>query len=74
MSDDSFELYDLRVEVVAPEGATIYCGAKPGDFFELRGEMAPAAGPGLLDLFAGGRVAAPAGQAACDGSERLDVD
>ncbi|HEX2510461.1 MAG TPA: TIGR04076 family protein [Microvirga sp.] len=39
MSDDSFELYDLRVEVVAPEGATIYCGAKPGDFFELRGEM-----------------------------------
>jgi uncharacterized repeat protein (TIGR04076 family) len=37
--DDSFELYDLRVEVVAPEGATIYCGAKPGDFFEVRGEM-----------------------------------
>jgi uncharacterized repeat protein (TIGR04076 family) len=39
VSDDSFELYDLRVEVVAPEGATIHCGAKPGDFFELRGEM-----------------------------------
>ncbi len=39
MSDDSFELYDLRVEVVAPEGATIYCGAKPGDSFELKGEM-----------------------------------
>ena len=39
MADDSFELYDLRVEVVAPEGARIYCGAKPGDFFELRGEM-----------------------------------
>jgi uncharacterized repeat protein (TIGR04076 family) len=37
--DDSFELYDLRVEVVAPEGARLYCGAKPGDFFELRGEM-----------------------------------
>jgi uncharacterized repeat protein (TIGR04076 family) len=37
--DDSFELHDLRVEVVAPEGATIYCGAKPGDFFEVRGEM-----------------------------------
>jgi uncharacterized repeat protein (TIGR04076 family) len=36
---DSFELYDLRVEVVVPEGATIYCGAKPGDFFEVRGEM-----------------------------------
>ena len=37
--DNSFELYDLRVEVVVPEGATIYCGAKAGDFFELRGEM-----------------------------------
>jgi uncharacterized repeat protein (TIGR04076 family) len=38
-SDDSFELYDLRVELVAPPGATIYCGGKPGDFFELRGEL-----------------------------------
>ena len=37
--DDSFELYDLRVEVVVPPGGTIYCGAKPGDHFELRGEM-----------------------------------
>ncbi len=34
-----FELYDLRVEVVAPPGATLYCGARPGDWFELRGEM-----------------------------------
>ena len=37
--DDSFELYDLRVEVVAPKGGPIYCGAKPGDHFEMRGEM-----------------------------------
>jgi uncharacterized repeat protein (TIGR04076 family) len=37
--DDSFELYDLRVEVTAPEGAPIYCGAHVGDHFELRGEM-----------------------------------
>ncbi len=36
---DAFALYDLRVEVVAPEGARIYCGAQPGDHFELRGEM-----------------------------------
>ncbi len=36
---ETFELYDLRVEVVAPPGQTIYCGAKPGDHFELRGEM-----------------------------------
>ena len=39
MSDDSFELYDLKVEVIAPEGATLYCGARPGDSFELKGEM-----------------------------------
>ncbi|HEV2901144.1 MAG TPA: TIGR04076 family protein [Pseudaminobacter sp.] len=37
--DDSFELYDLRVEVTAAEGGPIYCGAKVGDHFELRGEM-----------------------------------
>jgi uncharacterized repeat protein (TIGR04076 family) len=34
-----FELYDLRVEVFAPPDAQIICGAKPGDWFELRGEM-----------------------------------
>lgn len=38
MSDDSFELWDLKVEVVAPEGAKIWCSAKVGDHFELRGE------------------------------------
>ncbi|MBG1232321.1 TIGR04076 family protein [Aestuariivirga litoralis] len=38
-NDDSFELYDLKVEVVAPPGGPIYCGAKVGDHFELRGEM-----------------------------------
>jgi uncharacterized repeat protein (TIGR04076 family) len=36
---DTFELYDLKVEVVAPEGARIFCGAKVGDCFELRGEL-----------------------------------
>ncbi|MEY4376266.1 MAG: hypothetical protein RJB26_816 [Pseudomonadota bacterium] len=35
----SFQLYDLRVEVVVPEGAQVYCGAKPGDHFTLEGEM-----------------------------------
>jgi uncharacterized repeat protein (TIGR04076 family) len=38
MADDSFELYDLKVEVVAPEGAKLWCSAKVGDWFELRGE------------------------------------
>jgi uncharacterized repeat protein (TIGR04076 family) len=37
--DDSFDLFDLRVEVVSPPGARILCGARPGDHFELRGEM-----------------------------------
>ncbi len=35
----SFELYDLRVEVIVPEGERVYCGAKPGDHFTLEGEM-----------------------------------
>jgi uncharacterized repeat protein (TIGR04076 family) len=38
-ADDSFELYDLRVEVIAPPGARILCGAAVGDHFELHGEM-----------------------------------
>ncbi len=36
--DDEFELYDLRVEVVAPPGAKLWCSATAGDWFELRGE------------------------------------
>lgn len=38
-ADAEFELYDLRVEVIVPPGQRILCGAKPGDYFELRGEM-----------------------------------
>lgn len=38
-ADDHFELHDLHVEVVAPPGARLYCGATVGDSFELRGEM-----------------------------------
>ncbi|KAI0264031.1 hypothetical protein BC834DRAFT_826957 [Gloeopeniophorella convolvens] len=37
--DDTFELYDLRVEVICPPGARILCGAAPGDHFTLQGEM-----------------------------------
>ncbi|WP_312223835.1 TIGR04076 family protein [Rhizobium rhizoryzae] len=37
--DDSFELFDLRVDVVIPAEGPVYCGAKPGDYFELKGEM-----------------------------------
>lgn len=37
--DDAFDLYDLKVEVVAPPGAKLYCSSTPGDSFELRGEV-----------------------------------
>ena len=39
MTDDSFDLFDLRVEAICPPGARILCGAKPGDHFLLRGEL-----------------------------------
>ncbi len=38
-ADDSFVLHDLKVEVVTPPGAKLFCGANPGDYFELKGEM-----------------------------------
>lgn len=38
-TDHLFELYDLKVEVVRSGEGKIYCGAEPGDYFELRGEM-----------------------------------
>ncbi|KAJ7151043.1 hypothetical protein C8R46DRAFT_1123127 [Mycena filopes] len=37
--DDTFWLYDLRVEVICPPGERILCGAKEGDHFTLEGEM-----------------------------------
>ncbi|KAI0055374.1 hypothetical protein BV25DRAFT_1873016 [Artomyces pyxidatus] len=39
IDDDTFELFDLRAEVVCPPGERILCGAKPGDHFTLQGEM-----------------------------------
>lgn len=43
MPNDNFELYDLRVEVVCPDGhpkdEKLICGAKQGDYFTLEGEM-----------------------------------
>lgn len=35
--DESFTLYDLRVEVIATERKMV-CNHKAGDYFELRGE------------------------------------
>ena len=73
--DDSFELHDLRVEVIAPEGQKIYCGAKPGDYFELQGEMLhlpPGQGFSIYSL-AALLPLLPAKQRP-SASERLDVD
>ena len=39
VKDDSFQLYDLRVEMVCPAGERILCGAKEGDYFTVQGEM-----------------------------------
>ena len=36
---DFFQLYDLRVEAICPEGNRIMCGAKAGDHFIMQGEM-----------------------------------
>lgn len=38
-TDDSFQLYDLRVEIICPPGERILCGAKDGDHFTVQGEM-----------------------------------
>lgn len=36
---ETFDLWDLRVEVVRAGDGPIYCGAQIGDYFELHGEM-----------------------------------
>ena len=42
--DDHFELYDLRVDVICPEGAPIYCGAKARRSFRAARRDADPAG------------------------------
>ena len=52
--DDSFELYDLRVEVTAPGGQPDLLRRQGRRLFRAaRRDAVSAAGPGLLDLFAG---------------------
>jgi uncharacterized repeat protein (TIGR04076 family) len=53
--DDVFELFDLRVEAVVPPGAKVYCGARDGDYFELKGEtltLPPGQGVSIYSLAA----------------------
>lgn len=71
-----FELFDLRVEVVAPRGAKLYCGAKPGDWFELRGEMLylpPGQGFSIYSL-AALMLLLPAKQRMLDPNDWMDSD
>ncbi|HVI88937.1 MAG TPA: TIGR04076 family protein [Dongiaceae bacterium] len=71
-----FELYDLRIEVVAPPGARIYCGSQPGDYFELRGEMLhlpPGQGFSLYSL-AALLPLLPAKQRATDPNDWMSTD
>lgn len=37
--EESFQIYDLRIEVICPPGGHIFCGAKDGDYFTLEGEI-----------------------------------
>ena len=72
----SFELYDLRVEVIAPPGAKLYCGAKPGDWFELHGEMLylpPGQGFSMYSL-AALMLLLPAKQRVLDPNDWMDSD
>lgn len=76
MNDDAFELYDLRVEVVAPEGARIFCNARAGDWFEVRGEMLhfpPGQGFSLYSL-AALLPLLPAKQRATDPNDWMSTD
>jgi uncharacterized repeat protein (TIGR04076 family) len=72
----SFELYDLRVEVIAPGGKKIWCGAKRGDHFELRGEMLhlpPGQGFSIYSL-AALLPLLPAKQRPCDPVDWMSTD
>ncbi len=66
-ADESFELYDLKVEVTAPKGGKIYCGAKPGDYFELKGEMLHLPPGQGFSIYSLGCAAAVAGGQATSG-------
>jgi uncharacterized repeat protein (TIGR04076 family) len=75
-ADDGFELYDLRVEVIAPEGAVLHCSARPGDWFELRGELLflpPDAGFSIYSL-AALLPLLPAKQRATDPNDWMSTD
>ena len=76
MADDRFELFDLRVEVIAPAGARILCNAQAGDWFEVRGEMLhfpPGQGFSMYSL-AALLPLLPAKQRATDANDWMSTD
>ena len=71
-----FELYDLKVEVIVPPGAQVLCGARAGDWFELRGEMLylpPGQGFSIYSL-AAIMLLLPAKQRVLDRCDWMDSD
>ena len=74
MADDRFELYDLRVEVVAPPGAVIQCNAKVGDSFEVRGELLHFAQPFSMYSLAALLPLLPAKQRPCHPNDWMSTD
>ena len=64
MVGDTFELYDLKVEVVCPPNERVLCGAKDGDYFLLEGEMLklpPGQGISIYSLSTGAKVSVISG-------------
>ncbi|KAI1038201.1 hypothetical protein LB503_011976 [Fusarium chuoi] len=75
--DDSFELFDLRVEVVCPPGKKIMCGAKEGHYFKLKGEMLylpPGQGISIYSLVASVLPLLPAKQRVTSPNDWMTTD
>ncbi len=68
----SFELYDLKIEIVAQPGGRILCGAKPGDSFEVHGEVLQFRQNQSISLSSLAAILPllPARQRVCDANER----
>ena len=74
MTDDLFELYDLKISVEEIRG-TCTCGHAVGDYFELRGgQLSMPLEKVVLRLRAPVHLAAAARQATTLAGRRLDAD
>ena len=73
--DDSFELYDLRVEVVATDRPMV-CDHRAGDWLEVRGEnlTLPAGQPVSIYALSALLPLIPAKQRQTDGNDWMTTD